>query len=74
MERLGTWLYEQNYRILAAAVLKTSKLEREGFTAARASQVAPVVKNPLVNAGDVRDVGSIPGMGRAPGEGQGNPF
>ena len=28
------------------------------------SQVAPVVKNLPVNAGDVRDVGSIPGLGR----------
>ena len=26
-----------------------------------ASQVARVVKNPLANAGDVRDLGSIPG-------------
>ena len=26
-------------------------------------------KNPLVNAGDARDVGSIPGSGKSPGEG-----
>ena len=39
-----------------------------------ASQVALVVKNPLANAGDKRDVGSIPGSGRFPGEGQGNPL
>ena len=26
------------------------------------------------NAGDVRDVGSIPGSGRFPGGGHGNPF
>ena len=30
-----------------------------------------VVKNPLANAGDV---GSIPGLGRSPGEGNGNPL
>ena len=29
------------------------------------------VKKPLVNA-DVRDVGSIPGLGRSPGGGHGN--
>jgi len=29
--------------------------------------VVLVVKNPLVNAGDVRDVGSIPGSERSPG-------
>ena len=27
------------------------------------------VNNPLVNAGDARNVGSIPGSGRSPGEG-----
>ena len=32
-----------------------------------------VVKNPPANAGDARDVGSIPGLGRSPGEGNGNP-
>ena len=30
-------------------------------------------KNPLDNAGDAGDVGSIPGSGRSPGEGNGNP-
>ena len=39
----------------------------------RASQVALVVKNLPANAGDIRDVGSIPGSGRSPGEGHGNP-
>ena len=39
----------------------------------RASQVAPVVKNPPANAGDARDVGLIPGLGRSPGIGNGNP-
>ena len=36
--------------------------------------MVPVVKNPLTNAGDTRDVGSIPGLGRSPGIGNGNPF
>ena len=39
-----------------------------------ASQVALVVKNLPANAGDIRDVGSIPGLGRSPGEGNGNRF
>ena len=30
------------------------------------------IKNPLANAGDVRDVGSIPGLGRSPGGEHGN--
>ena len=33
-----------------------------------------VVKNPPASAGDARDLGSIPGSGRCPGEGNGNPF
>ena len=33
-----------------------------------------MVKNLLPNAGDVRDSGSIPGSGRSPGEGNGNPL
>ena len=38
------------------------------------SLVAHIVKNPPANAGDARDVGSIPGSGRSPGERNGNPF
>ena len=33
-----------------------------------------VLKNPSANAGDTRDVGSIPGLGRSPGVGNGNPL
>jgi len=38
------------------------------------SQVVLVVKNPPANAGDLRDSGSVPGLGRSPGEGHGNPL
>ena len=33
-----------------------------------------VVKNPPANAGDVTDMGLIPGSGRSPGGGDGNPL
>ena len=33
-----------------------------------------MVKNPPVSAGDMRDVGSIPGSGRSPGGGNGYPL
>ena len=36
-----------------------------------ASQVVLVVKNPPANAGDIRNSGLIPGLGRSPGEGNG---
>ena len=42
--------------------------EKRGFW------VALVVKSPSANAGDLRDTGSIPGSGRSPGGGHGNPL
>ena len=33
-----------------------------------------MVKNPFANTGDVRDMGSIPGLGTSPGGGHGNPL
>ena len=39
-----------------------------------ASQMALVVKNPSASAGDIRDTGSIPKLGRSPREGNGNPL
>ena len=39
-----------------------------------ASHVALVVKNPPASAGDKRDSGSIPGLGRSTGGRHGNPF
>ena len=33
-----------------------------------------MVKNPTANAGDGIDVGSIPRLGKSPGEGDGNTF
>ena len=33
-----------------------------------------MIKNPPANAGDTGDAGSIPGSGRSPGEGKGNPL
>ncbi|CAI9166456.1 unnamed protein product [Rangifer tarandus platyrhynchus] len=40
----------------------------------RQIQMALVVKNLPANAGDLRDEGWIPGSGRSPGEGNGNPL
>jgi len=37
-------------------------------------QVVPVVKNLPASSGDARDAGSIPGLGRSPGGGNGNPL
>ena len=40
----------------------------------RTFQVVLVVKNPPANAGDRRETGSVPGSGRSPGGGHGNPL
>ena len=38
------------------------------------SKLGTVVKNPPGSTGDARDAGSIPGLGRSPGVGIGNPL
>ena len=40
----------------------------------QASQGALVVKNPTASAGDIRNMGSAPGLGRSPGEGNSYPL
>ena len=42
-------------------------IDRKGFPAGAVEKVP-------TNAGDARDAGSIPGSGRSPGEGNGNPL
>ena len=39
-----------------------------------ASQVALVIKSSSANAGDIRDIGLILGLGRSSGGGHGNPL
>ena len=39
-----------------------------------ASQVELVGKNPPTNAGDIRGMGLLSGLGRSPGGGHGNPL
>ena len=55
------------------------KLLAPGHTALQQAQSSllfgkGVVKNLPANAGDIRDVGSVPGSGRSPGGGHGNPL
>ena len=40
----------------------------------RASVVTQLLKKPPANAGDARNLDSVPGWGRSPGEGNGNPL
>ena len=50
------------------------KLKSFEYVHYRASQVRLVLKNTPANAGDIRDVGSVPGLGRSPGAGHGKPL
>ena len=61
----------EKYSLFQEAMCKSySKEGRSGNGGA--SQVALVAKNPPANAGNVRDVGLIHGLGRSPGGGNGN--
>ena len=40
----------------------------------KGSHLALVIKNPPANAGSARDAVLIPGLGRSPGKGNGNPL
>ena len=50
-----------------------SRFEVHCSDCAGAAQEVLVVKNPPANAEDIRDASSMPGSGRCPGGGNGNP-
>ena len=50
------------------------ELDTTGRLTLWASQVELVAKNPPTNARNIRNVGSILGSGKSPGEGHGNPL
>ena len=55
-------------------VAKSLSNTTEQLTLPWVFQMAPVVKNLPASAGDMRDMGSIPGLGRSLGEGHSNPL
>ena len=59
---LGTLLYSERQRMVNTIIVW--QVSQEGL----------VVKNPRAMQVDIRDLGLIPGLGRSPGEGKGNPF
>ena len=54
--------------------LQGSQRVRHWVTKHKASQVVLVAKNPPASAGDAKYAGSVPALGRSPGEGNGNPL
>ena len=63
------WLRPSEKQSREISILKCSYYDKSG-----ASQVALVVKNLPASAGDIKDLGSIPGSGRCPGRGHDNPL
>ena len=59
------------YEILKSCLTVCGTVDRSIRVFSNEYQVALVVKNPPANAGDL---GLIPGSGRSPGEGNGNPL
>ena len=66
------WLIR--YAEMAKALKKKLKLKLICFNPFIKIPSDLVVKNLPANAGDAGDVGSIPGLGRSPGEENGSPF
>ena len=60
--------------LLCASLIYSLGIQNMTFISVWASLVAPAVKNLPANAGDTRDTGSTPGLGRSPGGGHGNPL
>ena len=59
---------------VAKSQTRLKRLSMHMYILQWASQVVLVVKKLPANRGDVRDVGSIPGSGRSPGEGNDSPL
>ena len=68
------WSKWKSHTLLIKMENDTNTWETSVVVSAWASQVALMVKNSLANAGDIRDTGSIPGLRRSPGGGNGNPL
>ena len=67
-EKTGLKLKIQKTKIMASGPITSWQIEGEKVEAVtdfRASLVAQIIKNLLANAGDLRDMGSIPGSGRS---------
>ena len=54
--------------------MEIKRIVKESYEQLWASQVVLAVKNLPANVGDISDAGSVPGLGRSPGGGQGNPL
>ena len=70
----NVFLFLNLWFFLLALCLRCTEIDAVAVFHDFHSQVVLMVKNPPANTGDIRDKGSIPGSGRPPGVGNGNPL
>ena len=68
------FLLKYRCTILYVTGIQYSDMIFKGYILFRCFSGGTVVKNSPTHAGDPRDAGSIPGSGKSPGEGNGNPL
>ena len=77
-EVMGNWLEHKGFKHHSWRKLKNQKTSPNMYMGniipPRAFLMSQRVKNLPANAGDVGDAASIPGLGRSPGGGHGNPL
>ena len=71
IEEISSWQMDKGVLHLGARCWKSFI---GTYTHTQASHVVLVVKDTSANVGDVRGTGLIPGSGRSPGGGHGNPL
>ena len=75
LDSQGPWdIRAKKYFCKEAFCWEYKRIFRSSNKALGVSQVALVVKNQPASAGDIGDMGLIPGLGRPPGGGHGNPL
>ena len=62
------------FNLIHIQINTCENIYRDVYICRQAFQAALVIKDPPVNAGDIRDVDLIPGLERSPGGGYGNPL
>ena len=74
---LWSWHYFKTYNLWGLFFISSNIIqfqEGRGLSTGEITHGGSVVKDSLANAGDTGDLDSFPGLGRSPGEGNGNPL
>ena len=66
--------FNKHILIIVTLILNCAQEIKQCYVNIKSSQMASVVKNPSDNSGAARVAGSIPGLERSPGGGNGTPL